>query len=97
MEITHYDSMVVLIKDVSSCLWDGVLCLLQGYCEFVVYATTSLVTEISEIHIMGVVSGRYSKGSKMLRDYPLMRKISVSSFRRCDIGGVTKMHMRPSI
>ena len=89
--------MVVLIKDVSSGLWDGALCLLRGYCEFVVYATTSLVTEISEIHIMGVVSGRYSKGSKMLRDYPLMRKISVSSFRRCDIGGVTKIRMRPSI
>ena len=90
MEINGYDSMVGLIKDVSSGLWVRALCLLQGSCTFVVDATTRLVTESSEIHILGVASGRHSKGSKMLRDYPLTRNISVSYFRHCDIGGVTK-------
>ena len=90
MEISRYYSMVGLMKDVSSGLWDGELCLLQGSCEFVVDATACLVTKISKIHILGVVSGRHYKGSKMLRDYPLTRKISVSSFRHCDIRGVTK-------
>ena len=90
MEITRYASMVGLIKDVSSGLWDGALCPIQGYCEFVVDATTSLVTEILEIHILGVAPGRNSKGLKMLHDYPLTRKITVSYFCHCNIGGLKK-------
>ena len=90
MDINRYDRMVVLIKDVSSGLWDEALCLLQGSCTFVVDATTRLVTESSEIHILGVAPGRHSKGSKMLHDYPLTRKISVLSFCHCKIGGLTK-------
>ena len=82
--------MLVLIKDVSSGLWDGALCLLQGSFAFVVDDTTRLVMEISDIHILGVISGRHSKGSKMLREYPLTRKIAVSYFRHFDKGVVTK-------
>ena len=67
-EINGYDSMVGLIKAVSSGLWGGALCLLQGSCTFVVDATTRLVTESSEIHILGVASGRHSKESKKLHN-----------------------------
>ena len=90
MKIIRYDSMVSLMKDVSSDLWDGVLCLLQGSCAFVLDTTTCLVTENSDIHILGVSSGRHSKGSNMICDYPLTSKISVSYFHHFDIGGVTK-------
>ena len=55
-----------------------------------VYTTTILFTEISDIYILGVASGRHSKGLNMLRNYPLTRKLSVSKFLRCDIGGVKK-------
>ena len=90
MDINGYDSMVGLIKAVSSGLWGGALCLLQGSFAFVVDATTRLVMEISDIHILGVILGRHSKGSKMLRGYPLTRKIAVSYFRHFDKGVVTK-------
>ena len=40
MEITRYDSMVGLMKDVSNGLWDGGLYVLQGSCEFLVDNTT---------------------------------------------------------
>ena len=43
MKITRYDSMVGLMKDVSSGLWDQSLCLLKGSCAFLVDATTNLV------------------------------------------------------
>ena len=90
IQITQYDSMADLMKDVSNDLWDGGLCLIQGFYKFVVDVTTHLVTESSEIYILGVASGRHSKGLKMLCNYPLMRKISVLYFRHCHIGGVTK-------
>ena len=45
MNINLYDSMFGLMKDVTNGLWDGGLCLLQGYCVFVVNATTRLVIE----------------------------------------------------
>ena len=54
MEINRYISMVGLMKDVSSGLCYGALFLLQGSCAFVVDSTTRLVTENSEIHILGV-------------------------------------------
>ena len=82
--------MVGLMKDLSNGLWDIGLCLLQVSCAFVVDATTHFFTEISEIYILGVVSGRHSKESKIFCNYPLTRKILVSSFCQCDIGRVTK-------
>ena len=90
MKITHYGSMFGLMKDVSNGLWGGGLCIIQVSCSFVVDATTRLLMEISERDILGVATGRHYKGSKMLRNYPLTRKISVSSFRHCYIGGVKK-------
>ena len=63
INITHYDSMFGLIKDVSNCLWDAGLCLIQGSCAFVVESTTRLVTASLEIYMSGVVSSRYSKQS----------------------------------
>ena len=85
MDITPYGSMFGVIKDASNSLWDVELCLIQGTCEFVAEANTCLVTASSEISILGVAPGRYSKGSKMLRNFPLK-----TSFCHCDIGGVTK-------
>ena len=55
-----------------------------------VEATTCLVMASLEILILGVASGRHSKGSNMLRNHPLMREIPVSSFCHCDILGVKK-------
>ena len=72
MQITHFDSIVGLMKDLSNGLWDIGLCLLQVSCAFVVDATTHFFTEISEIYILGVASGRHSKESKILRSYPLV-------------------------
>ena len=54
MDITCYDSMVDLIKDVSNGLWDVGLCVLQYSCEFLVDTTNSLFTESSDIYILGV-------------------------------------------
>ena len=71
--VTHYDIMFVVIKDVSDGLWDAGLFLLQGTCAFWVEATTSMVTASLDISILGVVSGRQYKGSKMLRNYPSTR------------------------
>ena len=51
MENTRYDSMVGLIQDVSSGLWDRVFFQLQVSCAFVVDTTTHLVKEISEINL----------------------------------------------
>ena len=51
MQITHYESMVGLMKDVLNGIWDRGLCLLQGSCAFVVDATTRFFTESSEIYI----------------------------------------------
>ena len=34
MDITCYDSMVGLMKDVSNGLWDGGFCVIKGSCEF---------------------------------------------------------------
>ena len=90
MKITHYDSMFGLMKYASNSLWGGGLCLLQGSCEFVVYATTILVIGTSDIYILVVASGRHSKGSKMLHNYPLTRKISASYFCHRYIRGVKK-------
>ena len=80
MDITHYDSMFGVMKDVSNGLWDAGLCLLQGNCAFLVEATTRLVTASLEIYILAVASGRHSKGSKMICNYPLTREILVLSF-----------------
>ena len=44
MEIIHYDSMFDVTKDVSNGLCDAGMCLIQGTCEFLVEATTRLVT-----------------------------------------------------
>ena len=90
MQITHYDSIVDLIKDVANGLWDGGLSVLQGSCVFLVYSTTSFVMESPEINTLGVASGIYSKGLKMLRNYLLTSKISVSYCFQCDIEGVKK-------
>ena len=68
MDITRYGSTVCLMKNVSSGLWDGELCLLKGSCAFVVDATTHLVMESSEINILGLASDRHSKGSKIIRN-----------------------------
>ena len=75
MEIPHYDSLFDVMKDLLNGLWDEGLCLLQGTCEFVVEDTTSLVMENLEISILGLASGRHSKGSKMICNYPLTREI----------------------
>ena len=92
MEITHYDSMFGVEKDVLGSLWDAGLCLLQGTCAFVVEATTGMVTSSLVISIMGLVSGRNSKESKILFNYPPTREISVLSFCHCDIRGVKNAH-----
>ena len=63
MQITHFDSIVGLMKDLSNGLWDRGLCLIQGSCAFVVESTTRLVTASLEIYMSGVVSSRYSKQS----------------------------------
>ena len=83
MEITHYDSMFGVTKDVSNGLWDAGLCLLQGTYEFVLEATTCMVTESLDISILIVASGRHSKVFKIIRNFPLTREISVSSFVHC--------------
>ena len=92
MNITHYNSIFGLMKDVSNGLWDGGLCLIQRSCAFMVDARTRLVTEISEMYILGIAPVRHSEGSKILCNYPLTRKISVPSFCHCDIGGVKNAH-----
>ena len=55
-----------------------------------VESTTCLVTVSLYISILGVAAVRHSKGSKVLRNYPLSREISVLSFCYCDIGGAKK-------
>ena len=82
--------MFGFMKDISNGLWNAGLCLLQVSCVFVVEANTSLLTPSLEIYILGVVSGRHSKGYKMLHNYPLTRNIPVSPFCHCDTGGATK-------
>ena len=62
----------------------------QSFLWFFFDTTTCLFTESSDIYILGVASGIHSKGSNMLRNYPLTRKISVLSFCHCKIGGLTK-------
>ena len=62
MKITDYDSMVGLMKYASNGLWGEGLCLLQVSCTFVVDATTRLITEISDLYILVVTSGRHCNG-----------------------------------
>ena len=62
MDITRYESMFGLTKDVLDGLWDAGLCLLQGNCSFVVEATTSLVAEILDISILVLASGKTLQG-----------------------------------
>ena len=73
MEITHHDSMFGVMKDVSNGLWDAVFCILQGNCAFVLEFTNLMVTESFGISIFEVESDRNSKGSKILRNFPLTR------------------------
>ena len=80
MEITHYDSMSGVMKDVSNGLLDKGLCLLQGTFSFVVEVTIILVTEILDISILGVASGRHFKGYKILRNFQLTRKYQFRLF-----------------
>ena len=44
MDITHYDSMFGVMKNVLDGLWNAGLCLLKVICAFVLEATTRLVT-----------------------------------------------------
>ena len=73
MEITHHDSIFGVMKDVSNVLWYAVLCLIQGTCEFMVESTTYMITAVLDIYILGVASGRHSKGFKMHCSYPSTR------------------------
>ena len=66
IDITQYESMFGVMKDVLGVLWDAVLCLLQGTCSFVVEATTLVGMETLEIYILVLASSRHSKGSMML-------------------------------
>ena len=90
MDITNHNSMFGVMKDILDGLWDEGLCLLQGTCAFVVDAITRLFTAILDRSIMGVALDRHSKRYKTLRNYPSSSTISVSSFRHCALGGVTK-------
>ena len=44
MDITCYDSMVGLMKDVSNGLWDGGFCVIKGSCDF--FLTPPLVCSL---------------------------------------------------
>ena len=90
MDITHYESMFDVMKDVSERLWDAGLYLIQVTCEILVESTTRLFTASLEISILGVASRRNSKGYNILCNYLLLREISISSFCHCDIGGAKK-------
>ena len=80
MDITQYDSIFGVMKDVSDGIYYAGLCLLQGTCMFVVEVTPFLFPEILDIFILEVLLGRHSKGYKMLFNYPLTRETSVLSF-----------------
>ena len=73
MEMIPYGSMFGVMKDVSNGLWDAVFCILQGNCAFVLEFTNLMVTESFGISIFEVESDRNSKGSKILRNFPLTR------------------------
>ena len=62
MDITRYESMFGLTKDVLDGLWDARLCLLQGKWYFVVESTTRMVAEILDIFILVVASGKTLQG-----------------------------------
>ena len=80
MDITQYDSMFGVMKDVPDGLWYAGLCLIQGKFAFVVEVATRMITASLEIPILGVESGRHSKWYKMFHNYPLTREISFSYF-----------------
>ena len=62
MDITQYDSMFGLTKDVLDGLWYAGLCLLQVNFSFVVEAITRMVAEILDISILLVASGKTLQG-----------------------------------
>ena len=66
------------------------MCLIQGGINFVTNIVIQLSSDRPGISILGVANIIHFRTTKYLLSYSEIQGFSVSSFRHCDVGGVTR-------